>query len=727
MAPYAGTVVVPIEPYSDGDASQRPTRSDYTLQDPPTIYLEKLAESWMKERGEYHKGVTYVLDKLPDGYTVWGRPRKNQPQHVDKWAFGHPAGRTFDSPNRFFPHFLHLMNHKGSNVGCPCTLCNSGSKPTTSTVRVAPKSTSTQPLVQTTLPAKQPSVQTALPRFKGKPRQVETSSVRIDDEGTPDIYRNLIDKLRRDGHVNEAIRETMSLDWQAERKSLPPLLDQLSQQGQWVPRPGEIVLFVRNLAPGTEICFDESTREYKVWSTGQERFGSHPRWEAGVVTQPAAELPRVGDLLSETNKQFQRNYSGFRIEPIPDPNNTLKHWSKQHKYLPLSAMRPFAFWSDFLHGVPENDWHPTIMHAFTAMSSVSLVEKQRFTGTWPTASITCRGIFIGSEFILTGDTVRLMPKQQGAAVTDVLKITSIKLVLMNLDTASDDDYDQKHPYNSAIHVTGKAFTSDPGHATNRIPLTDAERSGLPIESYEDEWYWMHDPERSLRIPFNRILGRCFEAEAMALWFPTKPSDYGNDQGQAAELSRGVEGMYRSRHYSSHNYLKIEKGKTWFWGDSRIEALDLATVNGQEVGKHDKSRDPKTWRKLIKIMEGNAGLEDRLALKKAKHADRPLRQSGGSPMISSWKAINVPEEREEEMEDLPAMRKRPHSMMDRNAGTADVDMEDDEAAADQFVDELAGNIGLAQSNEEPADSDDGDVIVLNEAPAQSKKTRRSRLI
>ncbi|KAF4307376.1 transcription-silencing protein clr2 [Botryosphaeria dothidea] len=494
MAPYAGTVVVPIEPYSDGDASQRPTRSDYTLQDPPTIYLEKLAESWMKERGEYHK---------------------------------------------------------------------------------------------------------ALPRFKGKPRQVETSSVRIDDEGTPDIYRNLIDKLRRDGHVNEAIRETMSLDWQAERKSLPPLLDQLSQQGQWVPRPGEIVLFVRNLAPGTEICFDESTREYKVWSTGQERFGSHPRWEAGVVTQPAAELPRVGDLL-----------------------------------------------------------------------------------------------------------IRLMPKQQGAAVTDVLKITSIKLVLMNLDTASDDDYDQKHPYNSAIHVTGKAFTSDPGHATNRIPLTDAERSGLPIESYEDEWYWMHDPERSLRIPFNRILGRCFEAEAMALWFPTKPSDYGNDQGQAAELSRGVEGMYRSRHYSSHNYLKIEKGKTWFWGDSRIEALDLATVNGQEVGKHDKSRDPKTWRKLIKIMEGNAGLEDRLALKKAKHADQ---------------------EREEEMEDLPAMRKRPHSMMDRNAGTADVDMEDDEAAADQFVDELAGNIGLAQSNEEPADSDDGDVIVLNEAPAQSKKTRRSRLI
>lgn len=54
--PYAGTVVVPIEPYSDGDPTHCPTRAEYRLQDPPAIYLEKLAESWMKERGEFHKG-----------------------------------------------------------------------------------------------------------------------------------------------------------------------------------------------------------------------------------------------------------------------------------------------------------------------------------------------------------------------------------------------------------------------------------------------------------------------------------------------------------------------------------------------------------------------------------------------------------------------------------------------------------------------------------------------
>ncbi|KAF9635892.1 Transcription-silencing protein Clr2 [Lasiodiplodia theobromae] len=704
VPPYAGTVVVPIEPYSDGDPTHCPTRAEYRLQDPPAIYLEKLAESWMKERGEFHKGVAYTLDRLPHGYTVWGRPRKNQPQHIDKWAYGHPEGKTFDSPNRFFPHFLHLMNNKGSNIGCPCTICNSGARGKAST---APSSSTKHASVQ--------AVQKILPKFKGRPRQVDTSELRTDDEGTPDIYRNLIDKLKREGHVNEPIKETLSLDWRAERNCLPKLLDKLSKQSHWIPRPGELVLFVRNLShDATEICFDDATGQYKVWSTVQRRFGSHPRWEAGVITQAAAETPRVEDLTTETEKQYQRNYSGFRVELIPDPNSPLKQLSKQHKYLPLTAIRPFAFWSEFLCGISEDDWHPTIKHAFTAMSSFSLVEKQRFVGTWPTASVACRGIYIGSELVLCGDTVRLMPRQQGADVTDILKITSIKLNFVNLDTASDDDYDQGHPYNSFVHITGKAFTTEPMRAASRIPLTETERSGTPIEGYEDEWYWLHDPEKSLRIPFNRILGRCFEAEAMQLWFPSKSSSYNN--GQGPELSRGLEGLLRARQYSSQEYSKIEKGKSWFWGDSRVEALDLATVNGHEVGKHDKSRDPKTWRKLLKVKEGSAGSEDKLALKKTALAERPLRtSSSGSSMFNSWRAINVPEERDERMEGTQETLKRPHTSM--------MEDDDDEAAADQLIDELAGNVGLAQSDEEPAESESDDVIMLDEAPAQSKKQRR----
>lgn len=58
MAPYAGHVVVPIGDmaHSDGNPIFTPKRAEYQLQNPPTIYLEKLAESWMKERGEYIKG-----------------------------------------------------------------------------------------------------------------------------------------------------------------------------------------------------------------------------------------------------------------------------------------------------------------------------------------------------------------------------------------------------------------------------------------------------------------------------------------------------------------------------------------------------------------------------------------------------------------------------------------------------------------------------------------------
>lgn len=663
--------------------------------------------------------MTYALDRLPDGYTVWGKPRKTQPSHIDKWAYGHPSGKTFDSPNRFSPHFLHLMNNEGSNVGCPCSLCSSGGGKAPALAQAQAQTTPRPGPTQ----GSAASMQTTLQKFKGKPRQVDTSSVRTDDEGTPDIYRNLIDKLRRNGQIDEPIKETMSMDWRAERKALPALLDQLSKQGQWVPRPGEIILFVRSLSPGTTaICFDDATGQYRVWSHVAKRFGAHPRWEAGIVTQPAAEPARVDDLMGETDKKYQQNYSGFRVEPIPDPNSTVKHWSKQHKYLALHAMRPFNFWSEFLDGIPEADWHPTIKHAFTATSSLSLVEKERFIGTWPTASITCRGIYIGSELILTGDTVRLMPKQQGDSVTDVLQITSIKLNLMNLDTASDDDYDQNHPYNSTVHVTGKAITAKPDHAANRIKLTQAERIELRVDGYEEEWYWMHAPERSFRVPFHRILGRCFEAEAITLWFPPRSSESANEHGQ--ELSRGLEGMFRSRHYSSHNYVKIERGKSWFWGDSRVEALDLATINGQEVGTHDNSRDPKTWRKLIKIMEGNAEQEDKLALKKAALAERPLRQNNNSIVTSSWRAINIPAEQDEgEIAELPQVRKRPHSVLgaEKNARAGvdtdvDVDMDDDEAAADQFVEELAG---LAQSDEEPAESDDGDVIMLDESRKQKR--------
>ena len=57
----AGTVVVPIRPGSDGDATHRPDHSTHTLVDPPTLYLEKIASLWMESRGEALPGKFYHI------------------------------------------------------------------------------------------------------------------------------------------------------------------------------------------------------------------------------------------------------------------------------------------------------------------------------------------------------------------------------------------------------------------------------------------------------------------------------------------------------------------------------------------------------------------------------------------------------------------------------------------------------------------------------------------
>jgi len=114
---------VPINPVSDGDPSHLPQHAAYRAVVPPNLYLEKIGTQWMQARNEAKPGARYYLDRLPDGYTLFEKPRLNNLRHADKHLFGHPRHKHFDSPNRFFPHFLHLMNNNGSNLGCPCTVC----------------------------------------------------------------------------------------------------------------------------------------------------------------------------------------------------------------------------------------------------------------------------------------------------------------------------------------------------------------------------------------------------------------------------------------------------------------------------------------------------------------------------------------------------------------------------------------------------------------------------
>lgn len=468
---------------------------------------------------------------------------------------------------------------------------------------------------------------------RGKPKTItpDVDTSRVDDEGTPDIYRNLINKLKRYLKVNEPIKETMSLDWRAERQMLPKMIARMSKQPAWIPRVGELVLFVRKISPGQNIRRDQVTGVHARYDSKTLDVAGPILWEAGVVGQSAEEDVELADLVMEAPKKFERNYSGFRVEPLPDPNGTNKDLSLQHQYLPLHHLRPFFLYKEFLRGTDKEEWHPTVNHCRTLMSSFSLVGKYHFKGEWPTASISCHGIYIGSELILVGDVVRLLPKPYEMECTDVLKVTAIKLKLSKLDRAGDDDYDDKHPYNSVVHITGIGFTS----------LAESQSSGWSSFNSEPEasvpeamkgygkWYAKHSAKKMMEIPFSRVIGRCFEAEAMMLWLPETADgspvvDAYSDI--AANLTSGLEGIREAREFSTETdkRIKHENSETWFWGDSRIEVLGVTSFNGQDVGTEDMDRDPSNWRKQIRVLEGVADAQEREELKQRALEQRPLR-------------------------------------------------------------------------------------------------------
>jgi hypothetical protein len=444
---------------------------------------------------------------------------------------------------------------------------------------------------------------------------------RVDDEGTPDVYRNLIDKLKRTVVLDEPIKETMSLDWRAEQKLLPTTLAKMSNQAAWIPRVGELVLFVREIPPGQEIGRDRETGVFARYNRETQEVAGPLLWEAGVVGQPSVEAVQLKDIVLETEKTYDVNYSGFRVEPLPDPNGEDKNISLRHKYLPLHHIRPFVFWKEVLEGTEETDWHPTINHCRKIMSSFSLVGKYRFKGKWPSASIYCQGIYVGSELVLVGDVVKLLPRPYELECTDVLHVTAIKLKLSNLDQAGDDDYDDKYPYNSVLHITGTGYTSNSDNqdivwaTVNRNPETDIPKA---MEGYP-KWYAKHGAKQQMEVPFSRIMGRCFETDAMMLWLPETAdnSPLGDDDwGISPNLTHGLEGIREARGFSTDNDARIKAadGETWFWGDSRTEVLDVVSFNGQEVGKNDNDRDPNKWRKLIRVLDGVADDKERQELK-----------------------------------------------------------------------------------------------------------------
>jgi hypothetical protein len=436
---------------------------------------------------------------------------------------------------------------------------------------------------------------------KGRPKLISAGvdSSRVDEEGTPDVYRNLIDKLRRHTTIDEIVEEPLSPDWRAEQDILPGVLQGLKEREQWIPRIGEIVLYLQEMRSGVDLFRHEGTGEYQLYDEETEEFLGSPPWRAGVVGEVPVSRCDVADLHAD-NDEPNVIYSGVRIEPFPDPNGTDKSLSKRHKYVPLRQTRPFVLWNDLLQQVPQEQWHATIINAMTVSSTLSLMGKYRVRGTWPKADLYCHGLYIGHEMLVVGDTIRLLPNRSKADQTrcaDILVIKSIRLKWSNLDLASNNDYDESRPYNSDIWVYGSAYTSDPTRM-NKEDLSDGNAEPPKAASAYGEWYPLHPITKELAVPFSRVLGRLHEREATAIWINA-------DADELPDIDLGREGLLEARAFARQNDQRIVRTMdgTWFWGDSRAEALDLHTINGLEIAKYDQERDIRDMRKKIKIIDG----------------------------------------------------------------------------------------------------------------------------
>ncbi|KAG8629880.1 hypothetical protein KVT40_001499 [Elsinoe batatas] len=650
MAPGSSQYkILPVCAASDGDRSRWPERG-LTRED-PAHYLNRLATKYMQEKGKAQNGEKYSLDQLPTGYALFGKRRSNDVNHVDRYLYGHESYK-FRSAEEFYEHFRCLMD-TGSIATCTCIACKGGRK------RGRPKSESVTPNHASTRPKSKPKpksksmtypmhtangqdrvfMETPLnpSTFSRLPQRSTTPEYEnTDEEGTPDIYRQLVEKLSSELNVDEPIQEPKSFDWQINRKSIVPFLKGLADQPSFQPRIGEIILFVRGLSVSQLVSFDNDKQTYVVWDTQQEVLIEMPPWEAGVVTEVPAEPVTAADLVLEQPKKHQVNYSGYRIEPMSAPNTEDKHWSKRVAMVRLHEMRPFSIYRQVHKGVQPKNFHGTVANALTVMSSFCLFEKYHFKGVWPDASVFCRGLFLGSEFLTIGDTVRLIPSANTPDVNqvwDVLTITSIKLRMVHLDSRDNPEFDSESGrwYDCCVHVDGIAFTRDQSRAwgMGKLPLSEDEE-GLPacLSGY-GSWYRLHDPKKRWKVPFSKILGRCFEADAMKLWFssvksaPTFPkvstfAAINSSQGlpdtiipaEAVDISRGLKDVVSARNFSRSRDSRITKTETsWVWAEDRADQLDLHEVKGQAVRAfvHGRpTRDIKAWKRAMKIREKGAG-------------------------------------------------------------------------------------------------------------------------
>ena len=409
------------------------------------------------------------------------------------------------------------------------------------------------------------------------------------------IFGDLFGSLESLGKWQAPIQEPSNNEWCADRQLLPPAVQAIKKLPAWVPRPGEIVLFVRRIEPNYIISFDEHTQQYRVQNQTSGKFFGVPSWQAGVVTQSAEEAVDFDDLVQEPpSKQYDENYSGFRVETLPDPNNYNTSMSKQYQYIPLHYIRPFVFWKELLARIPREKLHASIKCAFLATVTVSVLDRQHFDGHWPEAAIYSGGIYIGAELLLPGDFVRIAQPMSKNARVDVLHLRSVRVMIRGLVRAHENG--TKTHQQSAIELIGVPWTQDP-QASSRKDSQHLSEVPTSLEGYDHVFYPSTSSKKLLCVPFSHAIGRCMDAKAQQLWLPP-PSSGGVDA--APLIQAGFDGIIAARAFArAKDSRLLRRRRKWFWADCRAEALGLRSINGFDVPVLDAahpsepvSRQPK---------------------------------------------------------------------------------------------------------------------------------------
>ncbi|CAG8241268.1 unnamed protein product [Penicillium salamii] len=617
--------VIPVDSFaSDGNMNTWPTGPPYKERDDQR-WRAKLATYWLKEMGSLEDGASYTLDKLPEGYCLFEKPNMKNQRQFNPALFGHPSGRFFVSPNNFLEHFLSLI---GSTLGtCKCSPCQSMSTAISGQAR----------------PGRKPG---------RPPRTSEQPNSRLPgDEDGPDYWKILVIKLKHQGQVDEEIKQSSNIDWFLTNEDLSDYFMKLVIDPAYVPRRGEIVLWIWSDLDGC-LLLNPATGAIEVFGDDNQWHGP-PEWRAGVVTQTPTDEVHMVDIVDNEATSQELSNSGFRVETLPDPLGKDKSYSRQYSYVPLRRIKPFNSWQNFLGALQREDVHPSIENAMTVMSSMSLVHKFHAKGQFPSLSISCKGIFIGAELLAVHDTIRLKPqgykynqyKVHGTGkVTDVMVIETITLELSNC-VDNPDDAQLAQQYTALL--TGKAFTTNPDRSICGGPFAKIDSKPLSSEeatatfrqvgmSDYGPWYPLADGKTCSVSP-HHVIGRCYEPLAAELMFGKHTFGY--------DLSSVMEG----RNYSEQVDHRMPVGHTWFWGDSRVETLGLTEINGVECGVSASQREtPEQWQALLKIArgEGNAKLRKIAAIPSSsgrphgsKNKETPTSNSGFAGVASTSKMVS----------------------------------------------------------------------------------------